>query len=153
MGGVVVPAGAGKRSRLGRSGASHPREARRSVSIFYQHLSLGRSSPGRSWSGSVQVQNDPGRYRRRGRCLQRWYERPPEEGRWPVDVRIDTDVAVIGGGPGGSAAAITCAARGWRVHLFERATFAGADFAGDRPGETLHPGVEPVLAQLGVADD
>jgi len=70
-----------------------------------------------------------------------------------VDVRIDTDVAIIGGGPAGGATAITCAARGLRVHLFERATFGGAGFAGDRPGETLHPGVEPVLAQLGVADD
>jgi flavin-dependent dehydrogenase len=70
-----------------------------------------------------------------------------------VDVRIDTDVAIIGGGPAGSAAAITCAGRGLRVHLFERAAFEGADFSGDRPGETLHPGIEPVLAQLGVADD
>jgi flavin-dependent dehydrogenase len=70
-----------------------------------------------------------------------------------VDARIDTDVAIIGGGPAGSATAITCAARGLRVHLFEHATFAGAGFADDRPGETLHPGVEPVLAQLGVADD
>jgi flavin-dependent dehydrogenase len=70
-----------------------------------------------------------------------------------VDALIDTDVAIIGGGPAGGAAAISCAARGLRVHLFERATFEGADFSGDRPGETLHPGIEPVLAQLGVADD
>jgi flavin-dependent dehydrogenase len=70
-----------------------------------------------------------------------------------VDTRTDTDVAIVGGGPAGGAAAIICAARGLRVQLFERTAFAGADFSGDRPGETLHPGVEPVLAQLGVAGE
>ncbi len=59
----------------------------------------------------------------------------------------DTDVAVVGGGPAGSAAAIACAERGLRVVLFERDSFAR-----ERPGETLHPGIEPLLAQLGVAD-
>lgn len=61
--------------------------------------------------------------------------------------RFDSDVVVIGGGPGGSAAAITCASTGLRVRLLERQAFPA-----DRPGETLHPGVESVLAQLGVAD-
>ncbi len=61
--------------------------------------------------------------------------------------RFDSDVIVIGGGPGGSAAAITCASLGLRVRLLERDAFPA-----DRPGETLHPGVESVLAQLGVAD-
>lgn len=61
--------------------------------------------------------------------------------------RFDSDVIVIGGGPGGSAAAITCASLGLRVRLLERDSFPA-----DRPGETLHPGVESVLAQLGVAD-
>jgi flavin-dependent dehydrogenase len=59
--------------------------------------------------------------------------------------QYDTDVAVIGGGPAGAAAAISCAERGLRVRVFERDA-AGAE----RPGETLHPGVEPVLAQLGI---
>ena len=59
----------------------------------------------------------------------------------------DTDVAVIGGGPAGSAAAIACAQQGLRVRLFERDTLVG-----ERVGEALHPGVEPVLRQLGVAD-
>lgn len=55
------------------------------------------------------------------------------------------DVLVVGGGPGGSAAAIGCAAAGLRVVLFER------DPPGrGRPGETLHPGAEPLLARLGV---
>jgi flavin-dependent dehydrogenase len=66
-----------------------------------------------------------------------------------VDNRhIDTDVIIVGGGPAGSAAAIGCATRGLRVMLFERDRFAR-----ERPGETLHPGAEPLLRQLGIADD
>jgi flavin-dependent dehydrogenase len=57
----------------------------------------------------------------------------------------DTDVAIIGGGPAGSAAAIGCALRGLRVRVFERERFVA-----ERPGKTLHPGVEPLLAQLGI---
>ncbi len=60
---------------------------------------------------------------------------------------FDSDVIVIGGGPGGSAAAITCASLGLRVRLLERDPFPA-----DRPGETLHPGVESILALLGVVD-
>jgi flavin-dependent dehydrogenase len=59
----------------------------------------------------------------------------------------DADVIVVGGGPAGSATAIACAARGLRVVLCEREPFVR-----ERPGETLHPGIEPLLAQLGVAD-
>lgn len=55
------------------------------------------------------------------------------------------DVVVIGGGPGGTAAAIACAQAGLTVALLEQACFPR-----DRPGETLHPGVEPILQQLGV---
>lgn len=65
-----------------------------------------------------------------------------------MDARpIDTDVLIAGGGPAGAAAAITCARNGVRVVLCERDAVPG-----ERPGETLHPGVEPLLAQLGVAD-
>ncbi|MEI8381509.1 MAG: tryptophan 7-halogenase [Planctomycetota bacterium] len=60
---------------------------------------------------------------------------------------FDSDVIVIGGGPGGSAAAITCASLGLRVRLLESDPRPSC-----RPGETLHPGVATVLAQLGVAD-
>jgi flavin-dependent dehydrogenase len=64
-----------------------------------------------------------------------------------VDSRsIDADVIVVGGGPSGSATAIACAARGLRVALCERAASGR-----DRPGETVHPGIEPLLARLGVA--
>lgn len=61
--------------------------------------------------------------------------------------QLDADVVIAGGGPAGAATAIACALRGLRVILLERE--AGAR---DRPGETLHPGIEPLLAQLGVAE-
>lgn len=64
-----------------------------------------------------------------------------------VDRSLDADVVVVGGGPGGAAAAIAAAMRGLRVVLCEREPGER-----DRPGETLHPGVEPLLAQLGVGD-
>lgn len=54
---------------------------------------------------------------------------------------------VIGGGPAGSAAAICCAGHGLRVALIERHALARL-----RPGESLHPGIEPLLEQLGVAE-
>lgn len=58
------------------------------------------------------------------------------------------DVVIIGGGPAGTAAAITCAASGLSVALVERDRFPR-----EHPGETLHPGVEPLLSQLGVWDE
>ncbi len=60
---------------------------------------------------------------------------------------VDADVVVVGGGPGGSAAAIGCATRGLSVVICERERPGR-----DRPGETLHPGIEPLLRQLGIAD-
>jgi len=61
--------------------------------------------------------------------------------------QFDADIAVVGGGPAGSAAAIASAMRGLSVILIERDRFAR-----ERPGETLHPGIEPLLGQLGLAD-
>ena len=55
------------------------------------------------------------------------------------------DVIVVGGGPGGSAAAIACATANLRVLLLEKSLFPR-----EHPGETLHPGIEPLLEKLGV---
>jgi flavin-dependent dehydrogenase len=58
---------------------------------------------------------------------------------------VAADVVVVGGGPGGAATAIKCAEAGLRVTLIER------DLPGrERPGETLHPGIEPLFAELGI---
>jgi flavin-dependent dehydrogenase len=59
----------------------------------------------------------------------------------------DVDVAVVGAGPAGAAASIVCAAAGLRVALLERGAFPR-----ERPGETLHPGIEAPLRELGVLD-
>jgi flavin-dependent dehydrogenase len=55
------------------------------------------------------------------------------------------DVAVVGGGPAGCAAAIWCALVGLKVALLEAESFPR-----HRPGESLHPGVLTILRQLGV---
>jgi len=62
---------------------------------------------------------------------------------------VKRDLIVVGGGPGGIAAAITVkqADSGLQVLLIERSPFPR-----HRPGETLHPGIEPLLVQLGVWD-
>lgn len=60
----------------------------------------------------------------------------------------EADVVVLGAGPAGSAAAITAAAAGLRVIVIEREAFPRA-----APGESLHPGVQPLLRQLGVEAD
>lgn len=60
--------------------------------------------------------------------------------------RVDAEVLIVGGGPAGSAAAIACAEAGLRVCLVERDTNPR-----DKPGEGLHPGVETLLRELGVA--
>ncbi|HYF56499.1 MAG TPA: FAD-dependent monooxygenase, partial [Salinarimonas sp.] len=60
---------------------------------------------------------------------------------------IDAEVLIIGGGPAGGAAAIACAQRGLSVVVAERDAFSR-----ERPGEGLHPGIEPLLRQLGVDD-
>ena len=64
------------------------------------------------------------------------------------DRRINADVVVVGGGPAGAAAASASAMRGLRVALCERSRPGR-----DRPGDTLHPGIEPILRQLGIGDE
>ncbi len=57
------------------------------------------------------------------------------------------DVAVVGGGPAGSATAAMLARRGRRVALLERTRFEGV-----RAGETFGGEVEPLLRTLGAWD-
>jgi flavin-dependent dehydrogenase len=65
-----------------------------------------------------------------------------------ADTRADGDrVIVVGGGPAGCAAAITCAQAGSSVLVLD-----ANPAPRDRPGETLHPGVEPLFDRLGVGD-
>jgi geranylgeranyl reductase family protein len=58
------------------------------------------------------------------------------------------DVAIVGGGPAGSACAAFCAKRGLRSLLLERERFPREKVCGD----CLNPSCWPVLARLGVAD-
>lgn len=55
---------------------------------------------------------------------------------------------IIGGGPSGAAAALTLLDAQIPVTIVERLPFPRY-----RPGETLHPGIEPLLARLQVADN
>ena len=67
-----------------------------------------------------------------------------EDGR---SMNCDADVVVVGAGPAGTAAAIWSALSRLRVTLIECSRFPR-----HRPGETLHPGAECLLRQLGVLD-
>jgi len=57
------------------------------------------------------------------------------------------DLAIVGAGPAGCAAAIWAAARGLNVVLVSRIE------SRFRPGECLHPGIEILLRDLGVLDE
>jgi flavin-dependent dehydrogenase len=56
-------------------------------------------------------------------------------------------VVIMGGGPSGVAAALTLLKAQIHVTIIEREPFPRY-----RPGETLHPGIESLLARLGVVD-
>ena len=55
------------------------------------------------------------------------------------------DALIVGAGPAGSSAAISLRKLGLSVLVIE-----SNPFPRDRPGETLHPGIEPLFGQLGV---
>lgn len=55
------------------------------------------------------------------------------------------DATIIGAGPAGCAAAIILARSGLNVLLLE-----ASEFPRHRPGESLHPGVEPLFSALGI---
>ncbi|HET9981870.1 MAG TPA: FAD-dependent oxidoreductase, partial [Ktedonobacterales bacterium] len=58
------------------------------------------------------------------------------------------DVAVVGAGPAGSAAATHLARAGWRVVIVDRGVFPR-----DKPcAESLSPAVEPLLTELGALE-
>ena len=59
--------------------------------------------------------------------------------------RRRADVLILGAGPAGCAAAIAARQAGMSVVLLEAQAAPRA-----QPGETLHPGVEPIFRQLGV---
>lgn len=62
---------------------------------------------------------------------------------------IDTcDVAIIGAGPAGAVAAASLAARGWRVEVFERATFPRFSI-----GESLLPQSMAFIEEAGLLPD
>jgi flavin-dependent dehydrogenase len=59
----------------------------------------------------------------------------------------ETDLVIVGGGPAGCAAAIAARSYGLSVALFERNAAPTM-----RPGEAVHPGIEPLLIRLGVME-
>lgn len=65
-----------------------------------------------------------------------------------LDTSAIYDVAIVGAGPSGSAAAIHLARAGWGVALVDRATFPR-----DKPcAEYLSPATEPLLRELGALE-
>ena len=61
---------------------------------------------------------------------------------------IDADLAVVGAGPAGTAAALFAARRGYRVIVFDKQAFPR-----DKPcGEGLMPSGRPALRELGLED-
>lgn len=64
------------------------------------------------------------------------------------EVKLSTDIAIVGAGPAGCAAAISAAQANLRTVLIE-----GSIFPRFRPGESLHPAIQPLMAQLGCEEE
>lgn len=62
---------------------------------------------------------------------------------------MEVDILILGSGPAGAAAAITCAEAGAVVGLLTR---ENASPAPPKPLQSLHPGVLPLLEQLGLEE-
>ncbi|HWK76687.1 FAD-dependent monooxygenase [Microbacterium sp.] len=63
--------------------------------------------------------------------------------------RIDTDCAIVGGGPAGLMLALALLRHGIRVTVIEK----HADFLRDFRGDTIHPSTQELLADLGLLDE
>lgn len=70
---------------------------------------------------------------------------PSDDARGCAPLPAETDVLVLGAGPAGCAAAIRARRVGLRVTVLE-----GRPRTPRAPGETLHPGIEPLFGELGV---
>ncbi len=88
-----------------------------------------------------QQRGPPMRHVLRGRPQHR----PLGQGVSVVASAEQFDVVIVGGGPAGSATALQCLQAGLRVAILEAELFPR-----HRPGETLPPGIEALLTQLGV---
>ena len=58
------------------------------------------------------------------------------------------ETLIIGAGPAGTATAISSIQNGQRAAILD-----ACQLPRERPGETLHPGIQPLMAQLGVEDE
>ncbi|MGF6824301.1 2-polyprenyl-6-methoxyphenol hydroxylase-like FAD-dependent oxidoreductase [Microbacterium sp. ZKA21] len=65
-----------------------------------------------------------------------------------MDIRIDTDCVIAGGGPAGLMLGLLLARAGIDVVVVEK----HADFLRDFRGDTIHPSTQDVLAELGLLD-
>src|SRR5690606_31345680 len=66
-----------------------------------------------------------------------------------MTTELDTDCAIVGGGPAGLMLALALVRHGIRVTVLEK----HADFLRDFRGDTIHPSTQELLGELGLLDD